>query len=438
MLSSPVPFPNSSAYDVAIVGAGAAGLATAIFARELKPEGSVALLEGAKKPGAKILVSGGGRCNVTNAVVTERDFWGGRAAVIRRVLRGFPVRETVDFFSRIGVALHEEADGKLFPDSNRARDVLEALLAEAERAGVDLHRDRRVTSLTRDGHRFIVGTARGPVSAGRVVLATGGRSLPKSGSDGAGYELARRLGHTIVPTTPALAPLVLDERESLHARLSGVAHEAELSVWLDGRVLTRLTGSLLWTHFGVSGPVVLNASRHWARAMLRAAAAGPSGPSDATPVRLTVNFCPGATFDVVDERLVRLVGDRPRASISTLLSVFLPASVSMALPGVLALDSSRAASDLTREDRRRLTHALVSLHLPVTGTRGYNYAEATAGGVVLTQIDPTTMESRVCPGLYLVGEVLDVDGRIGGFNFQWAWSSARVAARGIAGATAEC
>jgi predicted Rossmann fold flavoprotein len=413
----------SSDYDVAIVGAGAAGLAAAIFARELNPRQSIALFDGAKTLGAKILVSGGGRCNVTNAVVTERDFWGGRSAIVRRVLRAFPVSDTQKFFARIGVALHEEADGKLFPDSNRARDVLRSLLGEIDRLGVHIEADRRVTDVAREGPAFTLSTPRGPVRATRVVLATGGRSLPKSGSDGGGYLIAQALGHTIVETTPALAPLVLADSEPLHARLSGVAHEAALTVWVDDRVSIRLTGSLLWTHFGISGPVALNASRHWARACL-----------EHTQVRVTLNMAPPSTFESLDERLIALAVSRPRATVPTLLSSFLPASVGDALAAVVDIGSDSPAGVLSRVDRRRLAHALVEWPLPITDTRGYTYAEATAGGVPLPEIDPGTLESRVCPGLYLVGEMLDVDGRLGGFNFQWAWSSARVCARAVSGA----
>jgi predicted Rossmann fold flavoprotein len=412
----------SSPYDIAIVGAGAAGLATAIFTRELNHERSVALLDGARKPGAKILVSGGGRCNVTNTQVTERDFWGGRGTSVRQVLRAFTVADTVEFFSRMGIALHQEADGKLFPDSNRARDVLHALLGEIERVHVALHADHRVTAVERRDEGFIVSTSHGEFAARQVVLATGGRSLPKSGSDGSGYQIATALGHTIVPTTPALAPLVLDPADALHATLSGVAHDAELTVWVDGRVCIRLSGSLLWTHFGVSGPVVLNASRHWARARV-----------EGREVRVTVSFCPGLTFDEIDARLITVLHDRPRAGLQTLLATFLRSSVATALSATLGFTRDAVAAQLGRTDRRRLAHALAEWRLPVTDTRGYTFAEATAGGVPLNEVDPTTLESRVCPRLYLVGEMLDVDGRIGGFNFQWAWSSARVAARALAG-----
>jgi hypothetical protein len=195
----------------------------------------VVLVDSARKPGAKILVSGGSRCNVTNTVVTERDFWGGRPAVIRKVLRAFPVGDTIAFFREIGVSLHEEAGGKLFPDTNRARDVLDALLRESAAAGASLVPGHRVLDVERSDAGFRVATEGGELRAAAVVLATGGQSLPKSGSDGAGFAIAKRLGHTIVPTTPALAPLVLGE-PSIHIALSGVAHDVELSVWVDARV----------------------------------------------------------------------------------------------------------------------------------------------------------------------------------------------------------
>jgi hypothetical protein len=406
--------------DVAIVGAGAAGLATAIFARRLNPARSVILLDGAKKPGAKILVSGGSRCNVTNAVVTERDFWGGRPAMIRRVLRALPVADTVAFFREIGVSLHEEPGGKLFPDTNRARDVLDALLREADRVGAELVPGRRVLDVQRKDDDFRVVTDEGDLRATSVVLATGGQSLPKTGSDGAGFAVAKRLGHTIVPTTPALAPLLVSE-PSVHKDLSGVSQDVEVTIWIDGAADVRLSGALLWTHFGVSGPVAMNASRHWLRATL-----------EGRRVAMTLNVRPGRQFEQVDADLQQLVVESPKASLLTALASMVPASVAAAFLRHLTIDGTIALAHLGRDDRRRLARALVEWPLPVVDSRGYNFAEATAGGIVLTEIDPATMESRVCPGLYCVGEIVDVDGRIGGFNFQWAWSSGFVAGRALA------
>jgi len=406
--------------DVIIIGAGAAGLMTAIVTRRFNASRSVAVFDGTRSPGAKILVSGGSRCNVTNTVVDERDFWGGRRAIVRRILRAFTAADTVRFFASLGLSLHEEADGKLFPDSNRARDVLRALLHEVEHRGAELLTAQRVTRVTRSTGGFTVATVHGTVDSRRVVLATGGRSLPKSGSDGAGYGIAESLGHSIVPTTPALAPLLLDD-SSIHRALAGVSHDAELSVWIDGAVAIRLTGSLLWTHFGVSGPVALNASRHWLRAQVNGQRAA-----------MTLSFFPGQSFDAVDARLLNLRDRSPKATLTGALSDMIPTSVVRRLTDHLRVDAAAPLAQLTRETRRQMARALTEFALPVTGTRGYAVAEATAGGVALAEIDPATMESRKCPGLYLVGEILDVDGRIGGFNFQWAWSTGFVAGRSLA------
>jgi predicted Rossmann fold flavoprotein len=415
---------------VAIVGAGAAGLATAIFTRRFNRSRSVVLLDGARSPGAKILVSGGARCNVTNTRVTERDFWGGRPALIRRVLRAFPVEDTIRFFREIGVSLHEEAGGKLFPDTNRARDVLAALLREVDAVGAILAAGYRVVDVVRAdpdkmaSGRFRIVTDRGEMTAASTVLATGGQSLPKSGSDGAGFSIARRLGHTIVPTTPALAPLMLDPSDPFHANVSGVSQDVELAVWIDGAVAIRLSGSLLWTHFGVSGPVVLNASRHWLRARL-----------EGRPAAITVNFRAGAQFDGVDADWQRRATDSPRASVQTTLASMMPSSVAAAILHKIGIDGAASLSHFSRDDRRRLSRALVEFPLPVIDSRGYTFAEATAGGIALTEINAASMESERCPGLSCVGEILDVDGRIGGFNFQWAWSSGFVAGRALAGST---
>ncbi|MBI3400701.1 MAG: NAD(P)/FAD-dependent oxidoreductase [Acidobacteria bacterium] len=409
------------------MGAGAAGLATAIFLRRSTPARSVLLLDGARSPGAKILVSGGSRCNVTNVAVSERDFWGGRSTIVRRVLRALPVAETIDFFREIGVPLHEEAGGKLFPDSNRARDVLSALLREAAAVGVTLVTGCRVTDIVRrtadttDNARFRIITSRGDLRAHAVVLATGGLSLPKSGSDGAGLAIAARLGHTIVPTTPALDALRLAPSDPLHRALSGVSQEVELAVRIEGAIAIRLTGALLWTHFGASGPVAMNASRHWLRAQI-----------EKRDVSIAVSFCPGEQLNGVDARWTRLAGEHPKQAVQTTLATIVPSAVATALLDALAIDGRATLAHFSRDDRRRLSRALVEWPLPVAGTRGYQYAEATAGGVAVTEIDPATMESRLCPGLYLVGEMLDVDGRIGGFNFQWAWSSGFAAGRGLA------
>lgn len=408
-------------WDVAIVGAGAAGLATAIFLSERRPGARVALLDGARTLGAKILVSGGGRCNVTNAIVSEADFNGGSAGAIRRVLRALPATRTADWFRSLGVPLHEEAHGKLFPDTHRARTVLDALLDAARAGGVAVLPAHRVQSLASSGVGFDLHCPAGTHSAGTVVLATGGLALPKSGSDGAGYAFAHALGHTMVPTTPALAPLTLGD--GIHQSLQGVTLEASLTLGAPGARPRRIRGSLLWTHFGISGPAALDVSRHWLRAQLDPGGARAS---------LFLAVLPFDTFEAADAWLQQQARARPRALVGTALGAMVPTALADALVSVAGVCRDTWLGSLPREDRRRLSHALSALPLAVTGSRGYNYAEATAGGVALDEVDPATMESRRCPGLFLVGEILDVDGRLGGFNFQWAWSSAFVAASGIA------
>jgi len=416
--------------DIAIVGAGAAGLAAGIFLGRARPGAVITVLDGAAKIGAKILVSGGGRCNVTNVRVTPADFYGGNPNVLRRILAAFSEQATRAFFREIGVPLHEEEYGKLFPDSNDARTVVGALLGEADRRGVRVLPAHRVTAIERsdDGFRLSVHTggrtaglapAEQVWSARFVVLATGGLSLPKTGSDGFGYELARRFGHSISPTTPGLDPLLLDG--DFHAQLSGVSHDVELVISAAGEKPVRIRGPLLWTHFGVSGPAALNASRFWNQARL----AGRE-------VSICVNLLYDRDFETTERAWLDFAGDQPRAHVRTALHRWLPDRVAEAVLARLGAPADGEVGQVPRESRRRLLNALLAWPLPVIGTRGYKYAEVTAGGVPLSEVDPATLESRRCPGLYLVGEVLDVDGRIGGFNFQWAWSSGFVAAAALA------
>jgi predicted Rossmann fold flavoprotein len=408
--------------DVVIVGAGAAGLAAAVFCARAAPRTRrVLCVDGAKTVGAKILVSGGSRCNVTNRVVTERDFWGGDARVIRDVLRAFPAPRAVAFFEELGIRLHEEEDGKFFPQSNRARTILDALTTALSTAGAELHVGCRISGIQRvaDDNGFVLTSRDGRVyRAAVVVLATGGRSLPKTGSDGTGYEFARVFGHGYVETTPALVPLVVDG--SRPTQLAGVAHPAAVTVRSAGATPVHLTGAMLWTHFGVSGPVILNASRHWLRSQL-----------ERREATVTMNVIPGETFASIERWLSEQQRSRPRALVRTAIAARVPAAVAEVWTEHAGIDASTTLSHLTREARRRLIHALLEMPLDVRDSRGYNFAEVTAGGIPLNEIEPATMESRLRRGLYLIGEMLDVDGRIGGFNFQWAWSSAWVAASAI-------
>ena len=420
--------------DVAVVGAGAAGLMAALWAARAAPHARVVLLEGARTLGAKILVSGGGRCNVTHERVEASDFHGSTRPAIAKILARFDVPQTIAFFAELGVQLKREDTGKLFPVSDRADTVLQALLAAVRAAGVVLEHPRRVETIERGispgagkppaPGPFLLGGAWGSCTAGRVILATGGASLPKSGSDGHGYDMARALGHSVTPELlPALVPLTLPDGHFLRA-LSGLAAPAEITVHAaTGRRIGVARGPVLCTHFGVSGPAVLDISRQWLSARRVDAAAS-----------LRVDWLPGTSADGLDGQLQR---GEARTALAVLRNG-LPERLARALCAAAGVDPVAPLARLPREPRRALVAVVKHLALPVSGDRGFAHAEVTAGGVPLAELRLQSLESRLCPGLHLCGEICDVDGRLGGFNFQWAWASGYVAgvAAGSAGAAA--
>ena len=403
--------------DLAVIGGGAAGLMAAVqagrAARERGARFTVLVVDGATTIGAKILVAGGGRCNVTHDLVDETAFAGSTPPAIRKVLRRFDVDQTTRFFAAEGVALKREETGKLFPTTDRARTVLDALLRAAREAGVAIVHPWRVEDVSHSASGFVLRGPAGEISASRVILATGGRSLPKSGSDGHGFELARRLGHTTTPRIlPALVPLLLAERCFVR-RLPGLTLETTIALHAGtGKTLKTFGGSTLCTHFGISGPPVLDISRYWLNARL-----------DDPGAYLSMDWLPALSKrPIQDELAVR--GGTP---VGAVLRARLPERLADALVAEAGLDPRASFDRLGREARLRLAETVRAYRLPVTGDRGFTHSEVTAGGVPLAQTRLETMESRVCPGLHLVGEILDVDGRIGGFNFQWAWASGFVA-----------
>jgi predicted Rossmann fold flavoprotein len=414
------------AVEIVVVGGGAAGLAASIAAAEtLRAQGRqahVVLLDGAQTLGAKILVSGGGRCNVTHDVVTPKDFFG-NPHIVKNVLAAFPVQVAIEWFASLGVPLKRESTGKLFPVTDKARTVLEALLARCRAVGVRLRTHHRVTGIERlsgPAGGFAVRHTQGVMTADTVIMASGGRSLPKTGSDGFGYQLVRLLGHDVTSTVPALVPLLLAP-SSFHRVLSGVSQEVELTTVVEGRTVDRRVGSLLWTHVGVSGPAVMDASRLWTVATDR-------GES----VDIYANFLPGRTGEQARTWFNEEAAAHPRWTLLRTLTPMLPERMAEALCRGAVGNPQQAIAQMPRPDRQRLVDALTRFRLPIAGDRGWNYAEVTAGGVPLEQVDYRTMESKLVPGLYLIGEILDCDGRIGGFNFQWAWATGFLGGRAAA------
>ena len=252
-----------------------------------------------------------------------------------------------------------------------------------------------------------------------MILSTGGLSFPRTGSDGIGYALACALGHTLEPPVPALTPLASEDPWC--KELQGMTVEATLRLYAGGALEAEASGSLLFAHFGYSGPAALDLSRHWLRA-------GESGAER----RVTASFIPGAREETLLAAWVEMAAHEPRATVRAMLAGQLPDRLVTTICRDVEVDAGKMLSQISRVGRVRLAAALLSRLLPVTGTLGYEKAEVTAGGVRLAEANPSTLESRVAPGLYLCGEVVDVEGRLGGFNFQWGWSSGTVAGRAAA------
>lgn len=398
--------------DVIVVGAGAAGLLAAAFAAGQGRR--VLLLERTRDGGRKILISGGGRCNILPSVVRPEWFVTDSSTnSLRNILRGWPLAEQRRFFEqelRLPLVLEEES-GKLFPVSNRARDVRDRLVEHARGLGVTLRFDASVTHLAPAGGGWEVGLAAGEVLRTRaVVIATGGLSVPNTGSDGTGLRLMEALGHTMHPTYPALTPLTTNAAR--WTALSGVSLVAELTAPPETPRYAPPQG-FLFTHRGFSGPAVLNISHVFCR------------PRSGSPPAILARW--GALTRGDWERELGVGG---RIQVGTVVRRELPERLALALLEEAGVPADRTLAQLRREERESLVTALTAMPLPVTGDEGYRKAEVTGGGVALSDIDPVTMQSRRAPGLFLCGEVLDAFGPIGGFNFHWAWATGRAAGLG--------
>lgn len=406
---------ENKVYDTLIIGAGAAGLMTAITCA--RQSLNVLLLDSKEKIGAKILMSGGTRCNVTNVKVTERDFQSENIRIVRNVLRAFPSEEAVAFFKELGVEMIIEAGGKFFPTTHSGRTILEALVREIEKRGVMLKPGHQVEEIVKNEEYFLVRGKGFEWKAKTVVICTGGLSYPSTGSDGKGYSIAKSLGHSLIETTPALTPLL--SKDADWHQLTGVSFPCCLTLWVDGKKKISYEGSFLFTHFGFSGPCALNISRHWIRTK-----AGEK-------VDLTANFLPLMNEEKIREQIKEASAKNPKGKLKSFLSSWLPENFIQVFLKKLDIEDALVLNQLSREERETIIRHLFNFPLDITGVFGYQKAEATAGGIHLNEIDPVTLESRIHPGLFFAGEILDVDGRIGGFNFQWAWSSGFVAGQGV-------
>jgi predicted Rossmann fold flavoprotein len=413
-------------FDVIVIGAGAAGLLAA--SRSAERGLRVVLLEKNRKPGVKILMSGGTRCNITHdcdpsGVIAA---FGSAGSFLHSPLAALGPRQLIDLLHEEGLATKVEPGGKIFPQSDRAIDVRDALLRRLKRSGAELALDEPVTDVARANDGFLVTTVRRELLCEKLIVTTGGKSYPGSGTTGDGYRWLAAMGHTIRRPRPALVPLIIEEpwlRELSGITIADVllrvvdAERATTSPAKRGRkgllpgVLIERRGSLLFTHFGLSGPAALDVSR------------AVTTYSDPRKIALVADFQPQLSEEGLQSRLRELSAREGKRSIGNALAESLPRRLVDALLVRAGVPLDRRAAELSNAELSAIIGQVKRSEIRVTGSRGFEKAEVTAGGVDLREVDSRTMESKLVPNLFLAGEILDLDGFIGGYNFQAAFST---------------
>jgi len=420
---------------VIVVGGGAAGMMAAGQAAAMGVE--TILLEKMERPGRKLLVTGKGRCNLTNVAPLEEFMahFGPNGRFLRQAFHRFFSTDLVAFFEELGVPTLTERGGRVFPVSERAEEVAQALQSWVRRRGVTLRTRAPVERLLVAGER-VAGVQLAPEAAEwpssdrfcraeAVIVATGGASYPRTGSTGDGYRMAQAVGHTIVPIRPALVPL--ETAGDVAPRLQGLSlRNVRVRVRVEGSEEAEAFGELLFTHFGVSGPIILSLSR----GIVDALGAGKR-------VELSLDLKPALDESKLDARLLRDLNAQGRRQFQTLLKGLLPKKLIPVCIDLTGIPSDKVAGQVTAQERARLREWLQDFRLQVTGHRSFAQAIVTAGGVDTREVDPRTMESRLVEGLYFAGEVLDVDADTGGYNLQAAFSTGWIAGRAAAGGERE-
>jgi len=405
--------------QVIVVGGGASGMVAAIAARRAGAE--VAILEKNPRVGKKILATGNGRCNFSNIGADISSYHGKEPGFAQSALAGFSVEDTLGFFEKLGIEYKVEEAGKVFPMSDQASSILDVLMYELNELGVKIIVDADVWDINRKNEQFIIELANGQEYLGeRVILATGGKAMPSSGSDGYGYELAKSLGHTITDIYPALVQLMLEG--AYFKRMEGVKFVGTAEIIYNNKSIAKDRGDILFANYGVSGPPILQISRK-AQELLKA------GQEAYLKIKI-IDMMP-------KDELKQRIGRRLQMGAKKPLDFCLVGLVNKRLISVLLIeagikDYKMPAGDISPQEQEAIVDILTDWRFKIRGAKGWTSAQITAGGVDTAEIDPDTMESKLVEGLYFAGEVMDIDGQCGGYNLQWAWSSGFIAGRNAA------
>lgn len=403
--------------DAVIIGGGAAGSFCAITAARRGL--SVIVLEPNEKIGRKLRITGKGRCNVTNNsdIRTVMNHIPDHSRFLYGALTRFSPEDTMQFYEDLGIPLKTERGNRVFPVSDNANDIADALQNELRRLGVTIIHEKAVDLITEDGRICAVDTSNQRIQTDRCVIATGGKSYPKTGSEGSGYRLASKLGHSIVSPLPSLVPLVSDDR--CCAELQGLSlRNIELSAFEDDKSIYRERGEMLFSHFGITGPLVLSASAHMRH----------FGTAE---YKVILDLKPALDEKTLDLRILRDFSKYQNKAIRNALGDLLPKAMIPVILSRIAVPGGKPVHEITKEERKKLVHELKNFTITINGTRPIEEAIVTAGGVSTGEINPRTMESKLVSGLYFAGEIMDLDAYTGGYNLQIAWSTANLAGNSL-------
>lgn len=398
-------------FQIAVIGGGASGMMAAIAAA--RSGAKVVILEKNKKLGKKLLSTGNGRCNFTNEYMSAKCYRSDHPEYIPKVLGQFTEEQTVSFFRELGI-LPKSRNGYLYPQPDQAAAVLDALFMELRRLHVSMFCGCTVNKLYRHDNGFEIHTAKNVYYAKKVILSSGSLAAPQLGASGEGYEIAASFGHRLSPVVPALVQLI--SKEGYFRELAGIRIDAKAAVFVEGEKLCSDQGEVQLTAYGISGIPVFQISRYASKAL-----------DAGKRVEVRLDLLPGQDFSWITGELARLCAFDGRRRAEQLLSGFFNQKLIPVLLGRAGIKAGTFASDLKRTDLERLVSTIKDFRVPVSGTKSMEQAQICAGGVDLSGIDPDSMESRKQKGLYITGELLDVDGICGGYNLQWAWSSGWIA-----------
>jgi predicted Rossmann fold flavoprotein len=401
--------------EICIIGAGPAGLMASIFAA--KEGARTMVIEANTSPGRKLLLTGAGRCNLTHQALPRqliREF-GAKGKFLSYALYQFPPEKVQNFFAGLGLRTKLEKDGCVFSDTDQAIDVRDALVNQAKKLGVKFLYGKRVGGISKETNVFAICTAKEQIAAEKVIIATGGLSWPKTGCTGDGYRFAQQFGHTIVEPRASLVPLVTCETWS--GQLAGTTVEnVKISANLNNKKINT-SGAMVFTDDGIGGPAVLDMSRYLTDYM----------PAVKTPVVIILDLVPHIEQATLETQITERIGANPRKQMTNVLSEFVPKRLSAVLCRQSGCGEELEAGQLRKDVRKRLIRMLKALPLSIVRTKPIAEATVTRGGISVAEIESKTMESKICPGLFFAGEVLDVDGPCGGYNLQACWSTGALA-----------